>query len=57
MEGSECLLNYDYGNLIQQSEKNCAEDNGIAAKHERGWKFCHECSDAFAEVKERYLAI
>ena len=57
MEGSECLLNDDYETLIQQREKNCSEDNDIAAKHERGRKFSRECFDAFAEVKERDFTI
>jgi hypothetical protein len=52
MEGSECLFNDDYETLIQQREKNCTEDNDIAGKRERGWKFCGECFAVFAEVKE-----
>jgi hypothetical protein len=52
MEDSECLLNDDCETLIQQREKNCAEDNDIAGKHERGWKFCREYFAAFAELKE-----
>ena len=45
----ECLLNDDNEASIQQHIRNCAE-NAIAAKHERGCKFCRNSCAAFAEV-------
>jgi len=37
--------------MKQQSKRNCVE-NAIAAKNERGWKFCQESFTTFTEVKE-----
>jgi hypothetical protein len=36
---------------VQQGKRNCAE-NVIAARHERGCKFCRKNFATFAEVKE-----
>jgi len=52
MEDSECLLNDDYESLIQQREKNCAEDSDIAAKYGKVWTFCREYFAAFASSKK-----
>jgi len=47
----ECLLNDDNEASMQQRIRNCAE-NAIAAKHERGCRFCPKSFATFAEVKE-----
>jgi len=47
----ECLLHDDNEASIQQRIRNCAK-NAIAAKHERGCKFCPKSFATFAEVKE-----
>jgi hypothetical protein len=48
----ECLLNDDDNEAsIQQRIRNCAE-HVIAAKHERGCRFCRKSFATFAEVKE-----
>ena len=49
----ECLLNDDDEALMQRSKRNCFEI-AIAAKNERGWKFCRESFTTFAEVKESH---
>ena len=45
----ECLLNDDNEVSIQQRIRNCAK-NAIAAKRERGCKFCQKSCATFAEV-------
>jgi hypothetical protein len=45
------LLNDDNEASGQQEKRNCAE-NAVAAKHERGSKFCRQSLATFAEVRE-----